>query len=135
MEEQSLRGRILLIDDERSYLRLVKALLEPYHDVEIAGDGVEAFALLEAGERFDLLLCDVTMPRLDGPGLYERVRALDASLTSRFVFVTGGAFTPRTVEFLKGVANPQIQKPFDPPTLLTKLQEWLRAPAIARDRV
>ena len=52
------------------------------------------------------------MPDMTGMDLYERLRAVRSDLVERFVFVTGGAFTPRAREFLDGVPARRLEKPF-----------------------
>jgi CheY-like chemotaxis protein len=68
---------------------------------------------LVAGEEFDTVLCDLMMPDLSGMELYERVAAVRPDVAERFVFITGGAFTPRARAFLDRVPNARIDKPFD----------------------
>jgi len=123
-------GRILVVDDEPSFLRAVAGLLKEQHEVLALAEAREALALIERGERFDVVLCDVVMPGFNGMDLYERVAELDADLARRFVFVTGGAFTPRAIEFLASVPNARIEKPFDPPLLQALLQRMLPARAV-----
>ena len=62
--------RILVVDDndDNRYTLTLYLDLEGYTDVETAQDGEEAIALLEV-DRFDLVLLDVMMPRLDGYGV------------------------------------------------------------------
>jgi len=126
---ESSGGRVLVIDDEPTFLRAVTALLQEQHEVVALDEARAALALIERGERFDVVLCDVVMPGFNGMDLYERVVQLDADLARRFVFVTGGAFTPRAIKFLASVPNARIEKPFDPPLLQTLLQRMLPARA------
>ncbi len=67
-------AKLLVVDDE-SNLRLVvqKELTRQGHEVETASDGETAWSLLEETD-FDVLLCDINMPRLDGIGLLRRMR-------------------------------------------------------------
>jgi CheY-like chemotaxis protein len=67
--------RILVVDDSQTVRALSASALEAAgYDVDLAADGLEALQLLHK-ERYDLLLTDVEMPRLDGLGLLERLRA------------------------------------------------------------
>jgi CheY-like chemotaxis protein len=68
---------------------------------------------LQAGERFDVVLCDLMMPGMDGPALYDEVCKLAPTQTERMTFMTGGAFTPCGREFLERVPNARVDKPFD----------------------
>ena len=82
--------RILLVDDSKMNLMVLKALLKKVGDFETteAMDGQEALKALKAqGDRpYDLVLTDMWMPNLDGEGLVKGIRA-DASLASLRVFV------------------------------------------------
>jgi CheY-like chemotaxis protein len=87
---ETRRPRILLVDDELAIARgLARAL---GHDVDavVVGSGAEALTILKEGERFDLVVSDITMPGMTGSELFERVRALDPSIGRRFVFLSGG---------------------------------------------
>jgi two-component system, cell cycle sensor histidine kinase and response regulator CckA len=53
------------------------------------------------------------MPDLGGKDLYEAMQHAGAGVERRFVFVSGGAFTPGARDFLSRVPNPTLEKPFD----------------------
>ncbi|MBO7688898.1 MAG: response regulator, partial [Kiritimatiellae bacterium] len=84
--------RILLVDDSRMNLMVLKALLKNMGDFEIAmaSDGQEALKILEAPDAraFDLVLTDMWMPNLDGAGLIRAIRANPALASLRVVAVT-----------------------------------------------
>jgi CheY-like chemotaxis protein len=105
-------ARVLVVDDDALVARAVKRTLRE-HDVVVQGSAREALALLEAGERFDVLLCDLIMPDLTGMDLYEAVLRLDRSQAERMVFVTGGPVTKRAREFVASTQNHVLDKPFD----------------------
>ena len=105
------RGNILVVDDEPLVGRLVVRALGRAHRVIAVTSGPAALALLTAGERFDLVLCDITMPEMTGMDLFDRVQALDESQAVRMVFLTGGAVSLRAQEFMDG--HLVLEKPFD----------------------
>jgi PAS domain S-box-containing protein len=107
------RGRVLVIDDERAVAQSLAIALRDEHDVITLGSAAEARARFEAGERFDVVLCDLVMPGETGMHLYQHVRQTQPDLARRFAFMTGGAFLPETERFLRQVENPRIEKPFD----------------------
>jgi CheY-like chemotaxis protein len=107
------RGRILVVDDEALIANGLARVLGSEHDVTCLTSSREALARVEAGERFDVLLCDLMMPELSGMDLHDAVRALDSEQASRFVFLTGGAFTDRARAFLDRSTNPCVEKPYD----------------------
>ena len=124
----TLRGRLLVIDDEPTLLRSIKLALSATHDLTLCADADQARAHLDQGEAFDLVLCDVMMPGLSGIELYRDVLQTDPALASRFVFVTGGAYAPAAEQFLQSVANPKLIKPFTPRELNDAVQIWLAEP-------
>jgi DNA-binding NtrC family response regulator len=71
-------------------------------------------ALKKLGARtYDLILSDVRMPGLDGPGLYREVERRHPNLVQRFIFVTGDALRPETRQFVDGSGILAVSKPFD----------------------
>jgi CheY-like chemotaxis protein len=117
-------GTILVVDDEPLVGRLVERALNRTHQVTVLFGAREALARLTAGERFDLVLCDLMMPELTGMDLYAEVLAFAADQAERMVFLTGGAYTPRAQAFLE--QRPYLEKPFDLGALEALVDERLR---------
>ncbi|HLL25577.1 MAG TPA: ATP-binding protein, partial [Kofleriaceae bacterium] len=111
------RKRILLVDDEPSIRRALRRMLEHTNDVEVAESGEQALEKLLANDRFDIIFCDLMMPTMSGIDLYERLLADCAPLAERMVFMTGGAFSERSREFLADCGRPIVEKPFDRQTI------------------
>jgi two-component system, NtrC family, sensor kinase len=109
----ALRGKVLIIDDEKDLTDVTTAGLEELHDVRATQDAREALEWIGAGQRFDLILCDMMMPLMTGMEFYTRLAAMAQDQADRVVFMTGGAFTPRAREFLARLPNLRIEKPFD----------------------
>jgi PAS domain S-box-containing protein len=123
------RLRVLVIDDEIAIGRTLAIGLADEFEVVTATSGREALELLAAEDRFDAVICDLMMPEVSGMDVYERVADRSPRLASRFVFVTGGAFTERARAFVERVGAPVLEKPFE----LTALSPVLRERA-ATDR-
>jgi len=83
------------------------------HDVTVAECGRDALTRLESDAGFDVILCDLMMDDMTGMDLHARLRARSAELAGRIVFMTGGVFTDGARDFLAGVSNVCIEKPFD----------------------
>ncbi|MET0287051.1 MAG: response regulator, partial [Polyangiales bacterium] len=81
------------------------------HDVVTLDNAAEALRRLEAGERYDAIVCDLMMPGLSGMDFHARVLRDFPDLADKIVFFTGGAFTPRAREFLRHVPNQRVEKP------------------------
>ena len=120
------RGAILVIDDDPIVGAAVRRLLASLHDVVHLTSGEEALARLEAGERYDVILCDIMMPRMTGMQVHDEIRRRWPDLAARIVFITGGAFTPRAKTFLENVPNLVLDKPFELKVLVAAIHELLR---------
>jgi len=121
------RLRVLIVEDEPPIARALERLLGR-HSVVRADDGGAALALLEARADFDLVLCDLMMPRVSGADLYARVAERWPALARRFVIMTGGALTPDSREFLARFPGPVLGKPFTPEAVASCI-ESAAAPA------
>jgi CheY-like chemotaxis protein len=106
------RARILVIDDEVAIGRVVVSALSGEHDVVVVNRAADALARFQAGERFDLVLCDVLMPVISGPEVYATIEQRWPDILPHLVFMTGGAFTPATAEFIGKALTPILPKPF-----------------------
>ncbi len=103
---------ILVVDDEPEFVALLGEILAAEgHRVEPAANGKEALRRLEAGS-YDLILSDVRMPELDGPGFYRQLQTRWPQLLDRIAFVTGDALGPAASRFLAESGVPCLEKPF-----------------------
>jgi len=112
------RSRILLVDDEPLILEVFRAYLGEQHDVVASGDGAEALKLLVEGGDFDIVVCDFTMPGMDGADLQAAVARRMPHLANRFLFCTGGAITSSARQALERLGNRVLFKPIRPAVLL-----------------
>jgi CheY-like chemotaxis protein/two-component sensor histidine kinase len=106
-------GRLLVVDDEPMILGALRRSLGGDYNVTCVGDGRRALERLKAGERFEVILCDLMMPELTGMDLHAELEKIAPDQAARMVFVSGGAFTPRAREFLERVPNARVEKPID----------------------
>jgi CheY-like chemotaxis protein len=79
--------------------------------VETVANGRLALARLDE-HTYDLILCDMRMPELDGPSLYRLLEHHKPHLCSRFIFLTGDTLEPATQAFLEQSSAPCLTKPF-----------------------
>jgi PAS domain S-box-containing protein len=107
------RGRLLLVDDETMILTILTRALGRDHDCTVAYTGRDALSRISAGERFDLILCDLMMPVMNGMDLYSEICRVAPGQAEKILFLTGGAFTPALQRFLSSVSNERLEKPFD----------------------
>jgi two-component system NtrC family sensor kinase len=105
--------RVLVVDDEESIRLLLRDILEmDGHQVAIGSSGIEAWQILESSPAFDIIITDMKMPGMDGATFYRELRAKDAALARRIIFITGDTVSPDTRSFLQTVRNPVLSKPF-----------------------
>lgn len=102
--------RVLVVEDEPGIRRLLVRFLSARGcAVEVAADGTEGLSLLGA-HRFDVVVCDITMPRLDGVRLWDAVRKqAPAGAAPAFVFASALPLPP---EVEQGRTVRYLQKPF-----------------------
>jgi CheY-like chemotaxis protein len=112
---------VLLVDDDPSIGRVVGRMLRGLYELSTVTTGRDALERL-ARESFDAILCDLMMPEVSGMDVYREAVGRDPAVAARFVFVTGGAFTPVAAEFLQSISNPRVEKPFARATLLGAIQ-------------
>jgi CheY-like chemotaxis protein len=103
--------KILLIDDEASFVRgLARLLHRDGYTVHTADNGQHALAQLRT-QCYDVILCDVYMPALDGPTLYALLRQQSPDLCQRMIFVTGDTLGVESTAFLAQCGQPCLYKP------------------------
>jgi PAS domain S-box-containing protein len=119
------KPRVLVVDDEAPMLEMCERILAQSYEVRTARSGRSALERLEAGERFDVILCDLLMPDVTGMDLYETLRRTLPSAADKMIFVTGGAFTARAQDFMDSVSNLRLAKPFDREALLQVICDGL----------
>jgi PAS domain S-box-containing protein len=116
--------RILVVDDEPRLAKSLKMVLGD-HRTTLAKSGHDALQHLHAGEKYDLIICDLLMANIDGIDLHRRIGLEWPALQQRMIFLTGDAFISRTQQFLARVPNLRLQKPFEPDELLDAIDEVL----------
>jgi signal transduction histidine kinase/FixJ family two-component response regulator len=108
----SSRSRVLVVEDEPTVAQLiVDVLREEGHDVEAVLDSREGLTRI-ARHEYNLVICDLRMPRLDGREFYEALVHAGSPMTERIIFITGDMLAPRTLEFLEPNRFPYLAKPF-----------------------
>ncbi len=119
------RGHILVVDDEPMIVRAIQRLLEGEHEVTLSTDPIAVVEQIRSGRRFDVILCDLMMPTMSGIDVYDAIRQMDEKQARRIVFMTGGAFTQRALEFLAATENARIEKPLERTTLRSAIRAQL----------
>lgn len=104
--------RILVVDDDDGVRELIELALDGQgHVVDSVGNGHTALAQL-ARHAYDLVLCDVDMPDLDGRVVYRAIQQQPPPRPA-VVFITGYAVAGAYEEFLRTAQAPVVGKPFE----------------------
>lgn len=120
------RARILVVDDEPRIREVVARMLSA-HQIVCESSGKGALSRIEAGERFDVILCDVMMPELTGMDVHREISRHDPTLASRLVFMTGGTFTETAQAYFGSLPNVRVEKPFGKVALVEAIDQVLAA--------
>ena len=120
--------KILTVDDSATMRRIIKNQLKQagFEEVDEAGNGREAMARL-AQTPYDLLITDWNMPEMSGLELVKEVRKTDAIKDLPILMITTVAEKEEIVVALKAGVNNYVVKPFDTPTLQTKISQVVGA--------
>lgn len=119
------RGRVLVIDDEVMLSNTLRRVLKPHHDVETETSGKNALQRLSSDREFDVIFCDVMMPEMAGPALFEAIATQYPELAERVVLLSGGAFSDSGKEFLARNGNLTIDKPFTKAQILEVVSQYV----------
>jgi two-component system NtrC family sensor kinase len=127
--ERLERLRVLVVDDEPHILHYMQATLESWgHEVAVARDGSQALkrALMQP---FDLIICDLRMPRLGGREMFQTLSRMHPTVADRIIFATGDTVRGDTLQFLEELGRPFLQKPFKLDALRRVLAGVVKVPA------
>ena len=120
------RPRLLVVDDDLFQCKLLAKLLPPdAYELSFVHSAAEAFVALRKS-RHDLILMDVVLPDLDGVEITRRLKAQLQYASLPIVMITGHSDRQVVAESLRAGAADFIVKPFDRPTLCTKVNKYLR---------
>jgi CheY-like chemotaxis protein len=101
----------MLVEDDPAVARAVSRALSGC-DVVSFSSGTDALESLRRGSSFDVALCDLMMPQMSGMELYAALEEEWPSLAEQTLFLTGGAFTDETSDFLQRIGRRAVHKPF-----------------------
>ena len=115
--------KILIVEDEKPINDLIEMnLTEAGYVCTCAYDGIQAADILEAGERFDLVLLDIMLPGANGYELLEYIKPLEIPV----IFLTAKGSTEDKVKGLRLGADDYLVKPFEIVELLARVETVLR---------
>lgn len=114
---------VLLVDDDKQLASALQWILEDEgFVVDLAADGEEALLKVEVLE-YDVVICDLKMPRLRGDEFFFRAREVRPSVARRILFITGHSGDPQIQEFLTAEDVDFLIKPFAMQRLLKRVRD------------
>lgn len=123
--DEKSKARILLIDDEMTIQRNISEILKKEgYEVQIAPDGVIALMQISK-EKFDLILCDISLPNLDGYQMLEYVN--NNAIEIPLIFLSDISGSANKAKGLQMGASEYIQKPIDKNLLLLLVNKVLKS--------
>jgi two-component system response regulator ResD len=126
-----LRSRILIVDDTEDLLTVLQyALQRARYTVDASLDPSEGLSL-QASRRYDLILCDLQMPGIDGIEFCTRVMGEHPEMKGRLVLMTGGEGLDRAEGLLRSGAVRTLDKPFALKELYRFVREIIDSPSPA----
>ncbi len=106
------KPKVLVIDDEPLLGQTIQLGLEDEFAIQLAQTGRDAVELILGSQRYDLILCDLSLPDISGAQVYEEVAAQAPECLERFVVMTGGAFSSELQSFMSQFRGRVLNKPF-----------------------
>jgi signal transduction histidine kinase len=123
--ESLIGSTVLIVEDEPALAAAVsEALIDAGFIVDRAGDGGEALRQVSV-KSYDLIVCDLKMPRMDGMKFYRKLVALHPGVARRVIFVTGDIAGTDAETFLQDSGCRWLAKPFRLGDLLKTAREIL----------
>ena len=126
------RARILLVDDNTDMREYLRRLLSTKYDVEAVSDG-EGALNAALSQKFDLVLSDVMMPKLDGFGLLKALRAEENTRTVPVILLSARAGEESRVEGMGAGADDYLIKPFSARELMARVEAHLKLQQARRE--
>jgi len=119
-------AKILVVDDSVSIRNMVSfTLKQQQHEIVEASDGMDGLAKAKAG-RFDLVITDINMPRMDGVALCQALRQLPAFKFTPVLMLTTESSSEMKMKGKAAGATGWLVKPFNPDKLLATIKRVIR---------
>ncbi|MBW3563884.1 MAG: response regulator [Acidobacteria bacterium] len=116
------RGRVLIVDDDEMITNLLRTVIEPEAEVEVAVNGMDANARLSEHE-YDLVFLDLRMPGGSGQTVIDHLRETDADTRPKVIVLS--AVANENTRLDESVVTAIIRKPFDPTNIAAIVRRYL----------
>ena len=117
--------RVLLLDDDQAFREVIEEyLVSRLYRVTAVSNGVEGLREIMK-DPFDVIICDMMMPKLNGEMFYWATTRIRPAAGQRFIFITGYQNDPKIEAFFRRVSATSITKPFQVEALNTAIVDVL----------
>jgi CheY-like chemotaxis protein len=116
---------VLIVDDDLLVAQSLVRILADEFDVSSTAAPSIALGWITSGKSYDLVLCDVMMPGMNGLELRAHVERVAPEQAMRFVFMTGGILLPEVQALLDATPSIVLAKPFDYEALRELIRRWV----------
>jgi len=118
--------RVLVVDDdERNVYALTNVLYKHGFEVAISNDGLDSIEKIKSPTKFDLILMDIMMPKMDGYEAIKNIRKLPSGKDVPIIALTAKAMQEDRIKCINAGANDYMTKPIDIEKLLSMMKVWL----------
>jgi CheY-like chemotaxis protein len=117
-------GRVLIVDDDLVLAQTIRPILADEFEVTVTAAPSMALAWLTSDKWYDVVLCDVMMPEMNGLQLRAHVERVAPEQATRFIFMTGGTLVPEVQALLEVTPSIVLAKPFDFEGLRELIRRW-----------
>jgi len=125
------RKKVLIVDDESGMRHMLSVLLEREgYDIETAENGQEGLNKIKS-EDYDLVLCDIRMPEMDGLSFLERAKSVSRNVPVIMMSAFGNVDT--AIEAMKKGAYDYVSKPFKADEILLRLQRLTKQESLVHE--
>jgi CheY-like chemotaxis protein len=120
--------RVLVVDDEPEIRRALHRVLGHLCTISTCANGAEAWQHFVRGEKYDVILCDLLMPEMNGMELFGALAKDHPDQAERMLFLTGGATSDAARNFLQKHVARVVNKPFNPKEVEAVVRTTARFP-------
>lgn len=117
-----MKKKILIIEDDSSTRLLLAHILQDDYEISISNNGYEAMVSLEEGKIPDLIISDLSMPKMNGHDFIEMVKESGFFKTIPLIVLSATESSSERIKCLKQGASDYLVKPFNPEELMLRLE-------------